>query len=1070
MHPSPVSTALTISLALFAFASTACSRQARSARLLAHANQYYEAGDYERAEIEYKNVLQRDRDNIDALVRLGSIYQEQGRDLRALPHLLAARERQPDRVDARSRLGLAYLAAGRPTEARNEAIWVLERQPADAEAPILLADATSTDPAQIADSRQRLNALPGSAERAPVLVARGILELREGRAAEAEVLFKSALAADRRSAEAAGALGVLYWARNDIPAAEASLRQAAESSRPRSPKRLQYAQFKLQTEGADAARTVLRELSRSVPDFLPATMQLAELAAREKNHAEAETLLGTVLARDPEQLDALFLAAKIKLAKGENARAVAELERLLERYPGSTEIAYLLGMAHFANGENGKAIARLSQAVAAKPDMTRAILALAEVRIREREYGPAIAALQKLTKDMPGLTPARTLLADAHRGQGNLEEAAALYAALEKELPRDPQAPFWRGVVLRQQGRHEDATAAFERALALAPSQIAALQQLVDLDLQAKRHAAATERLEREVARDATRAEPWLLLANVKLAAQDLPAAEKALAKAAELQPDSPVAHMMLAHAYLQSNQPDKAMAALQAASSRSSQHAGVPLLMAGLHEQRGEHAAARDAYEKGLALDPRNAAALNNLACLYADHFGKLDRAFELAQTAREILPNSPETADTLGWILHRRGQYARALPLLEQAAAALPKNGDVLYHLGLTHYMLGAEEPARQAFQRALATPGVFASKDSAQEYLSVLELEPTAAAAALEKVLARRKDDPVALIRLASHHERTGAIDKAVAAYETILRTNPNHVDAALSLVSLYEKRNDTARALELAKLTRKQAPSDPRVAHVLGRLAFQGGEHTWATGLLEESARQQPADPELLCDLAEALYSTGRVAAAEEAMRGALAAGTSFGRSARAQQFLDLTSLAADPTKTPPAAAKIEQALQAHPDDVPALMAMAALSEQRADLPAARKYYEAALKRYPEFGPAQRRLAVLYTANPADNQKAYELAAKARKSFPNDAELAKAYGVAVLRQGNYARASSLLQESARQRSADGELMYYLGVAQAHLQRQADAKRALERALELGINDELAADARQTLAQMR
>jgi Flp pilus assembly protein TadD len=66
---------------------------------------------------------------------------------------------------------------------------------------------------------------------------------------------------------------------------------------------------------------------------------------------------------------------------------------------------------------------------------------------------------------------------------------------------------------------------------------------------------------------------------------------------------------------------------------------------------------AASDAYEKLLALDPKNGLALNNLAVLRSVEPGRLDAAYDLAKRARVALPDEPHTADTLGWI-------QRALP----------------------------------------------------------------------------------------------------------------------------------------------------------------------------------------------------------------------------------------------------------------------------------------------------------------------------------------------------------------------------------------------------------------------
>jgi Flp pilus assembly protein TadD len=148
-------------------------------------------------------------------------------------------------------------------------------------------------------------------------------------------------------------------------------------------------------------------------------------------------------------------------------------------------------------------------------------------------------------------------------------------------------------------------------------------------------------------------------------------------------------------------------------------------------------------------------------------------------------------------------------------------------------------------------------------------------------------------------------------------------------------------------------------------------------------------------------------------------------------------------------------------------VAALIADAATHEKRGDLKSAKRSYEKALASFPDFTPVYRNLALLYSSDPeSDGKKALEFASKAREAFPNDADVAKAFGLVQFREGNHSRALALLQESARTRTTDAELLYYLGTSQLKLKDQAAGKRSLQRALELTLPEQLAADARKAL----
>ena len=62
------------------------------------------------------------------------------------------------------------------------------------------------------------------------------------------------------------------------------------------------------------------------------------------------------------------------------------------------------------------------------------------------------------------------------------------------------------------------------------------------------------------------------------------------------------------------------------------------------------------------------------------------------------------PHFQDTYGWILHRRGDSEGAVAVLEPAAAALPDNALVQFHLGEALFALDRPAEARARFARAL------------------------------------------------------------------------------------------------------------------------------------------------------------------------------------------------------------------------------------------------------------------------------------------------------------------------------------------------------------------------------
>src|SRR5260221_14567931 len=106
--------------------NTGCSAKAKARRHLTRGDRYFDAGQYSKAEVEYLNVLERDSRNAGALARLGTIYYEQGRTVRAYPILARASELATNNMDLHVKIGTILLSAGKAKEAREQASLVLD--------------------------------------------------------------------------------------------------------------------------------------------------------------------------------------------------------------------------------------------------------------------------------------------------------------------------------------------------------------------------------------------------------------------------------------------------------------------------------------------------------------------------------------------------------------------------------------------------------------------------------------------------------------------------------------------------------------------------------------------------------------------------------------------------------------------------------------------------------------------------------------------------------------------------------------------------------------------------------
>jgi len=1091
----PTQTLLTFAvLALCAVFITGCSAKAKMARHQQRGDNYYAAGEFSKAEVEYLIALRLDMNNAHTMNRLGDIYFQQGRYGRAFPYVKRACELATNDASMQVKLGSIYLVMRKTKEAREVGEYILRLSPTNGDAPDILAESVTTrTEAELVEKRmQALSKQIG--DTAPIEVALGILSYARGDAKASDAALQRALSLDPKSSAAYYTLGNLCLAQNQRKEAEANFKKAAELSPIRSPKRLSYANFKVQSGDIVEGKRLIDEITKQAPDFVPAWIRRAEISLMEKKYDDCDALLTQALARDEDNYEAMFLRGRLYLVSSQPDKAVTEMSHMAALYDRVPEVQYQLALAHLSVNDQAKAAGDLSKALSLRPKYPEATVILASLSIAKGDATSAISALTQLISDQPWMGEAYMLLGNAYVLRRDQDKALDAYSKAAEIFPKNAQIPFLIGSVLEQKKNTAGARKAFEKALEITPQYPAALEELVNLDL-AENDFDGALALVNKGSNDKAGADHHLLLAkiyveratdiarkenksntgdlklNTPAVQPDVDRAEAELLKTIELAPNEISPYLRLGQLYVGANKQQAAIDRLNALLSKTNSVAAY-MQLGMIYDAMKDYPKARDTYEKAIAIRPNFSPALNNLSYIYSERIVDLDKAYTMAEKAREISPRDPASADTLGWIVYKKGDYARALGLLEESAAKLPNLPEIQFHLGMARYMLGDEEEARSALQQAAGSTHDFLGKEEASRRLAVLAIDPKKADATtqadLEKRLQDEPNDPIVAYRLGGIYERSGALDKAVKTYQQSLKQDPQNAPLMSRLAHIYLKLNQPDKALDIAKEAHKLAPNDAAISGMLGRLVFLSGDFTWGASLLQDAASKLPNDPEIQYGLAWSYYSIGRVSDAERTMQSA-AAGLTAADQADAKQFLTMVAAAKNPA--PAVATQAGQILSANADYVPAMMVSGAQAEQQGKTEDARKLYSKAIARYPAFAPAARNLAVLSSRHPgADDQKVYELGTKARSQYPNDTELTRALGVLAYRSGEYLRAAQLLQDSSVVLNSDGEVFYYLGMAQYKLKHVALSKTALQRALALNLPSPSADDARKVLAELK
>lgn len=571
--------------------------------------------------------------------------------------------------------------------------------------------------------------------------------MKRGNAAKAVASLEAALAASPDSFELASVLVAALLQNGEHDRATEMLDRLAAKAPATAEARLQLAALQARSGNPKAALSEV-ETARSLAPLPPRGHALAiasYLGAGRLAEAEAaaeafrqsdprnpipENLLGYIVShtkgveegrkhyRRALELDPSFAPAAINLAQtyraaGDIAEARAELDRFLAREPDS--LPALIARAELDQGaEKAK---WLEQALRVPVKALEARLPLVRLLIDAGMTQRALELARELEKTWPNDWRAAAALGDAELGVGDARSAASTYARVLTMTSSAPEATIAYSSALELSGERDNARLALERGLTELPKNRRLQSQYLSF---CARNECLPDAIvfARELATGSSAPETVAFLAELQEEAGLFTDAKFAWKRAID-NGGGPEFVRRLAQSEAKAGD-------LAAARDTIAEHlAAHPddrearFLLASFAVALGDTRTAIAEHERLLASDPKNPLLLNNLAALYDKISDR--RALELAEAAYRAAPRSPIVADTLGWILLRNGDLGRALPLLQQAAAA-EGAASSKYRFAVALHQAGRDDEAREQLEAALSTPG-FPEAAEARQLLSRL-----------------------------------------------------------------------------------------------------------------------------------------------------------------------------------------------------------------------------------------------------------------------------------------------------------------------------------------------------------
>jgi putative PEP-CTERM system TPR-repeat lipoprotein len=454
--------------------------------------------------------------------------------------------------------------------------------------------------------------------------------------------------------------------------------------------------LKLAEMDLDGARAAFEQANRLNPDAPAPRIELARLMALQGHTDEATAQLNAILAADHANAAALSALVNVELAAGQRDKALATIEAVHQASPDNQSIIGELGALYIQAGQPQKTLDLLdaTRKPGAPAQVNKAMERLrAQAQLALHQPGAAAQTLRPLLDQAPDDVVLRRQIAELLAADNKHEDARTL---LRDGLARRPGDPVLLAGEIAVAQREGGVDAALIRIgeLARGPANAAVAAMKGDL-LMGAGHFADASAAYLAVQASLPKSDGEAGLLQVKAA--EAIAAGGDVGKATAMLHDWLKAHPNDVNVTL-------ALASYDIAAKRlADAHAGLTTV---------------------LASQPNNPAALNNLAWVTQQE-GDLTHANALA-TRAYLLRRSPQSADTLGWILLAQGRSADAVALLRGAANAAPGDPAIHYHLAAALARDGQKDAAVALLKPLVDEPGVgFGEKPQATKLLA--ELSP-------------------------------------------------------------------------------------------------------------------------------------------------------------------------------------------------------------------------------------------------------------------------------------------------------------------------------------------------------
>lgn len=671
---------------LASFLITGCaSPEQKTKDYIENGMKFLSAGEVDKAKIEFKNALQIQKNNNDALYGLVLTFEKEADWQKVFNLCIQIVEQDPKYFNAHLKLGQLYLASDQLDKAIDtvKKLQSLKENNADVlalKATILmkLGDVTGA----LADAKRALQIDPKNSQATVVLASEraaakdynmALVHLDKGIASDPDniALYMIKIATLESAKRVADAESVYLSLIQRFPD-QAAYRQ-------------QLAVFYVKNQQGDKGERLLREIIDRDPASLQAKIDLINLTRATRGDQAANQVMSDFVNADPDNFDLRFSQVLFleKIGKKEFAFDVAKKLAAQVSAPDQKNKAKAFLASHLLQtGKRQDALIVINDILTADKRNEKALQLKATIELQEKHYESAIALLRTILHDSPFSSSALLMLGQAHDLSGSRDLAEKHYLMAVESSKNDKTYVMPYASFLAKYGEYDRAE---KLLMSLVDSQSAdndVLSMLAGVKIQKGDWIGAQDIAGKIKATSGNDQLAENIIGSIFAGQKNYTESIDAFKRSYEANPENNKAMVSLIRAYAQADRTKEAIQFLDNLIKTNSGNVSAQILLAKVHIKNNNKAAAIQLYKEILNGHPTLVEPYQQLSELLRDS-GRVDEAIQVAVDGLKYLPDNPNLQFVLASIYEKQKNVDGAIRMYQAINAKYPNEEVIVNNL---------------------------------------------------------------------------------------------------------------------------------------------------------------------------------------------------------------------------------------------------------------------------------------------------------------------------------------------------------------------------------------------------